>query len=154
MNGEKQQTGRRIFLHDVPPWVDAAASDFFITICCKRRETNQLCLTGIGEALLDSAKFYRERQKWFPWLFLLMPDHVHMIVASGQGRSVETVLAGWKRFTATKYRIAWQQGFFEHRLRRNESADEKAQYIRQNSIRAGLVNEVEEWPFLLEFEPI
>ena len=145
-----KQTGRKILLHDVPPWVDPDASDYFITICCKHRGTNQLCLPGVGSALLESVRFYRAQQRWFPWLFLLMPDHVHMIVAFGRPYRIEAVVSAWKRYLATKHGIVWQQGFFEHRLRRNESADEKADYIRQNPIRAGLVSEEVAWPFLLE----
>lgn len=34
----------------------------------------------------------------------------------------------------------WQRDFFDHRLRSIESAAEKAQYIRMNPVRAGLVN--------------
>ncbi len=145
-----KQTGRKIFLHDVPPWIDPDASDYFITICCKQRGTNQLCLPGIGSALLDTVRFYRAQEKWLPWLFLLMPDHIHMIVGFNRQHRVEAVLIAWKRYVATKHKIVWQQGFFEHRLRRNESADEKAEYIRQNPVRAGLVQDAAEWPFLLE----
>ena len=148
------QSGRKIFLHNVPPWVDQAASLYFITVCCKQRGTNQLCLPGPGEALLESVRFYQTQQKWFQWLFLLMPDHVHMIVTFGKEQRIEAVLAGWKRYAATKHGIVWQQGFFEHRLRRNESANEKADYIRQNPIRAGLASEVGAWPFLLEAREI
>ena len=144
-----KQTGRKIFQHDVPPWVDPDASESFITICCKQRRANQLCAPGIGEALLNSARFYCQQQKWFPWLFLLMPDHVHMIAGFPQPLRIEAVVGAWKRYAATKHEIVWQQGFFEHRLRRNESAEEKANYILQNPVRAGLIAEGEEWPYLL-----
>ena len=145
-----QQTGRKIFHHDVPPWIDPDASDYFITFCCKQRGKNQLCLPGIGEALMESARFYHTQRKWLPWVFVLMPDHVHMIVGfSGQYR-IEAVVEAWKRYAATKYKIVWQRGFFEHRLRGNESVEEKANYVRRNPVRAGLVQHAEKWPFLLE----
>ena len=148
-----EHTGRKIILHRVPPWVEPAASRYFITVCCKQRGTNQLCTPGTGDALLNSANFYQERQKWFPWLFLLMPDHVHMIVTFGHGQKIEAVVAAWKRYVATRHGVIWQQGFFEHRLRHDESTDEKAEYIRQNPIRAGLASEVGAWPFFLESIP-
>ena len=142
--------GRGILSHDVPPWIDPDASDYFITICCRHRGANQLCLPGVGEALLESARFYHAQRKWLPWVFVLMPDHVHMIVAFSRQYRVEAVVEAWKRYAATKYKIVWQRGFFEHRLRGNESAEEKAEYIRQNPVRAGLVKTLGEWPFLLE----
>ena len=95
-------------------------------------------------------RFYQEQQKWFPWLFLLVLDHAHMIVTFGRTNRIEATMASWKRHAAAKHGIVWQQGFFEHRLRRNESANEKAEYILQNPIRAGLASEVGAWPFLLE----
>ena len=143
------QTGRKLLFHDIPSWVDPAESEYFVTLCCKQRGKNQLCLPGIGEALLASAQFYREREKWFPILFLPMPDHVHMIVSFGREQRIETVVGAWKRHASTRHGIAWQRGFFEHRLRQHESAQEKFEYIRQNPVRVGLVNDPAQWPFVL-----
>ncbi len=145
-----EQTGRRVFDHDVPPWIDPDASDYFITICCKQRGENQLCVPGIGKALLESACFYYTRQKWFLWVFVLMPDHVHMIAAFNRQYRIEAVIENWKRYAATKHQIVWQRGFFEHRLRGNESLEEKAEYIRQNPVRTGLVEEAKGWPYILD----
>ena len=144
-----EKPGRKLLLHDVPLWLDADAAEYFITICCKQRGTNQLCLPGVGDALLDSARFYRERQKWLPWTFLLMPDHVHMVVSFGRGYGIDQVVSAWKRYAATKHKIVWQQGFIEHRLRRDESWQEKTDYILQNPVRAGLVRKAEEWQYWL-----
>jgi len=44
--------------------------------------------------------------------------------------------------------VEWQQDFFEHRLRHDESAREKADYILANPVRAGLVARPEDWPHL------
>ena len=144
---QPEHAGRRVFDHEVPPWVDPEGSDYFITICCKQRGTNQLCLPDIGLTLLDSARFYVAKGKWFPFIFLLMPDHLHMIAAFGYQHRVEAVVEAWKRYTATRQRIGWQRGFFEHRLRGHESVEVKGAYIRQNPVLAGLVDEADAWPF-------
>ena len=144
-----QKAGRKIFQHDLPPWVDPDASDFFITICCQRRGSNQLCLPGIGDALLASATFYADQCKWFPAVFLLMPDHVHLLAAFGHHHAMTQVVPAWKRYTARQHRIVWQQDYFEHRLRGNESFEEKAAYILNNPVRAGLMPEGAAWPYML-----
>ena len=131
--------GRRILPHHVPSWVDPAESDYFITIGCQQRGTNQLCTPDIGNALLDSARFYHSQRKWFPALFLLMPDHLHMLVSFGREHDMVKVVTAWKRHAATKLRVVWQRGFFERRLRVTESLDEKAAYVLRNPVRAGLV---------------
>ena len=41
----------------------------------------------------------------------------------------------------------WQPGFFDHLLRREESLSEKWIYVRNNPVRAGLVNDAAEWSF-------
>jgi hypothetical protein len=42
----------------------------------------------------------------------------------------------------------WQRGFFDHVLRSEESYGEKWQYVRENLVRAGLVKNWQDWPFL------
>lgn len=46
-----------------------------------------------------------------------------------------------------KFGRAWQDGFFDHVLRSSESYSEKWNYVRMNPVRAGLVNNAEDWPF-------
>ncbi len=142
-------SGRRNLDHTLPPWVGIDAADFFITICCQRRGINQLCLPRVGDSLLESARFYLAQRKWFPFVFLLMPDHLHLIVAFGHEEDMAKVIAVWKGFHAKQHGIVWQRGFFDHRLRRDESWEEKARYILHNPVRAGLIQEGEKWPYTL-----
>jgi len=41
----------------------------------------------------------------------------------------------------------WQEGFFDHVLRSNESYAQKWECVRENPVRAGLVNRSEDWPY-------
>lgn len=56
-------------------------------------------------------------------------------------------MSDWKHFTARTLGIEWQRDFFDHRLR-HRSFVEKAHYIRMNPVRAGLVEKLEEWPYV------
>jgi hypothetical protein len=38
-------------------------------------------------------------------------------------------------------------GFFDHVLRRQESYDEKWEYVKLNPVRGGLVQNSEDWPW-------
>ncbi len=147
-----RKAGRKTFVHVLPPWIDPDAASFFITVCCQRRGTNQLCLPPIGEALLQSVRFYAEQRKWLPHVFLLMPDHFHMLVSFGYDHSMTKVMAAWKRYNSRQHGIVWQDGFFEHRLRRDESWEEKAAYVLNNPARAGLIQEGEPWPYVLRMD--
>jgi putative transposase len=79
-----------------------------------------------------------------------MPDHLHMLASFGPDLGMKRVIANWKRYTANHAGIHWQRDFFDHRLRNDESFDEKAAYILENPVRAGLAHRVEDWPYQLQ----
>ena len=83
-----------------------------------------------------------------------MPDHVHLILSFPEiGKRVQTIMSKWKEWTAKSLDIEWQRDFFEHRLRRDESFREKADYVLANPVRAGLVKKVEDWPYVFIADP-
>jgi len=41
----------------------------------------------------------------------------------------------------------WQADYFDRYLRSAESYSEKWQYVADNAVRAGLVNDAEAWPY-------
>lgn len=61
---------------------------------------------------------------------------------------MEKVLRDWKRFVAKQAGVVWQDGFLDHRLRQEESFEEKAHYIRMNPVRTDLVAEPVEWKYV------
>ena len=81
---------------------------------------------------------------------LLMPDHVHFLVSFSKTESMRAVIDAWKHYLAKQHGTHWQRDFFDHRLRKEESYEEKARYIRLNPVRAGLVKSPEEWPYFWE----
>ena len=135
----------RVQLDYSPPSWDEHP-EWFITICCAERGTNQLCHQELSRTLLDSARFYHQQHRWFAELFLLMPDHLHALISVSHRRRLDQIVLLWKRWTARHLGISWQTGFFEHRLRSYESANEKYRYILNNPVRAGFVPQPELWP--------
>jgi REP element-mobilizing transposase RayT len=137
--------------HDVPEWVPDGAM-FFITIQCAKRGEKQLTVPVIAEPLLESVAHYHGSLRWFARLFLLMPDHAHALLAFPQMEAMPKAIADWKRYTARQLGIAWQRGFFDHRLREGEQWQLKADYIRANPVRKGLAASPEEWPWVFTSE--
>jgi REP element-mobilizing transposase RayT len=140
---------RKVLPHETPVWVKPGEL-FFITICCQQRGENQLCRTELARALIESVCFRQERGDWFVRLFLLMPDHLHALISFPRESSMKAVVAKWKEYSKRHLGIVWQRGFFDHRLRKAESLDEKAHYIRMNPVRQGLVGKPEDWPWVWE----
>jgi putative transposase len=135
--------------HGTPPWVKSDAI-FFITICCTLRGKNQLCIEPVAAAIWESIAFRQNRRDWFVPLWLLMPEHLHALVSFPHDSNPAKVIANWKEITAKKTGIMWQRDFFDHRLRSDESHEEKANYIRQNPVRKGLVTKAEDRKFVWE----
>ena len=82
-----------------------------------------------------------------------MPDHVHLFVCGHEEfilsrwvTSLKQALARANGWSKSKGQI-WQESFFDHILRNDESMSEKWEYIVQNPVRAGLVNHAEDWPY-------
>jgi REP element-mobilizing transposase RayT len=89
--------------------------------------------------------------------YVIMPDHVHLFVRG----NLDFVLRQWVRMLKRVLSNAissvpphWQQGFFDHLIRHGESYAEKWEYVRQNPVRAGLVQHPDEWPWQGEIVPL
>ena len=86
--------------------------------------------------------------------FVLMPDHLHVLVTVNDGMTVEKAMQLIKgRFS---YRLshecgfkgeAWQRGFSEVQVMNQESFETHREYIAQNPVKAGLAVSAEDYPF-------
>ena len=79
-----------------------------------------------------------------------MPDHLHMLIGVPGNAQLSKLVRDFKRITTRTAQVNWQRNFFDHRLRHDESLDEKVAYIRNNPVRAGLTTESEEWPYAID----
>jgi REP element-mobilizing transposase RayT len=90
----------------------------------------------------------------------VMPDHAHLIFTplvspDGWTFSLPDIMHAIKGRAAHSVNVAlkrkgpvWQDEFFDHVLRSNESLSEKIDYICQNPVRAGLVREWQAYPWM------
>jgi|SRR6185369_7214598 len=139
--------GRKKLPHAIPQWV-SDGSWFFITIKCVPPGKNQLCQDVAGNGILAALKHNHDKLAWHCRLGLLMPDHLHAIIAFPQEPGMATTIKNWKKFTAGKCGIDWQRDFFDHRLRDHHELEEKMCYVRMNPVRKGLCTRPEEWPWM------
>jgi REP element-mobilizing transposase RayT len=90
---------------------------------------------------------------------VIMPEHAHLLLTPlGDERgpfSLAEIMFGIKRGSAAAINEAlarrghvWQDEYFDHVLRSVESLNAKAEYIRQNPVRRGIVERPEDYPWL------
>jgi len=85
--------------------------------------------------------------------FVIMPDHIHLFVRIGSDSRLNDFVRLLKQALTKELRrlgedgVIWQPGFFDRLLRHSESYFEKWNYIRENPVRAGLVEHLEDWPW-------
>ena len=135
---------RKKLPHTIPQWV-AEGSWFFITIKCVPQHKNQLCCADIGEGVLAAMTHNHNKLVWHCHLCLLMPDHLHAILAFPRESGMKISTKNWKKFVAGKHGVDWQRDFFDHRLRNEAELQEKTSYILMNPVRKGLCERAEDW---------
>jgi len=95
---------RKKLPHTIRQWA-AEGSWFFITINCVPRHKNQLCRANIGDAVLAAIRHNHEKLAWHCRLCLLMPDHLHAILAFPREPRMATTIKNWKKYVSGKYRL-------------------------------------------------
>lgn len=138
--------------HELPSWVDPSGAIFHIRIRTAKENPVPINDQSLAPKLLDSVLEYARRQIWWPSLFLIMPDHIHALVSFSPTRRMSRVVADWKKWNHQEHRVLWQDNFFDHRLRLEESLEKKATYIRRNPVVKGLCGSPEDWPWVLDGE--
>ena len=144
-------------------WIEPAI--YFVTTCTKDRRRT-LNKPGIAEILVDEWRSARTRYGWSVGRYVIMPDHVHFFCApQPDSKPLSDFVGGWKSWTSRRIHklrtpqpaaaatvALWQREFFDHVLRSSESYGQKWDYVKENPVRACLVNAAENWPFSGELE--
>ena len=136
---------RRRLSHHRPSWVDPH-DRWFVTLCCQRPCPWPLTDAVASQAIRAALAHAQEDGRLQLLLCTLMPDHLHMIARWSHARGLAGEVAGLKRWWARRLGVAWQRDFFDHRLRSDAEYEAKADYVRMNPVRAGLVARPEDWP--------
>ena len=68
--------------------------------------------------------------------YVIMPNHVHMIVENAEGESISAKLRAWKSLITRKIGVGiWQRSFYDHVIRDEEDFRIRWKYIDDNPAR-------------------
>ena len=136
----------------LPKGVYAQRGAFFhIVGCCnnKRRIFEKKRYAELVYRTLTSGSF---KDMTDASAFLIMPDHVHLLLGVIDKNLVE-VIGSWKSYTTNLLHgngcrgKIWQRSFWDHGIRINEDLINTTKYILNNPVRAGLVHSFREYSY-------
>jgi putative transposase len=85
--------------------------------------------------------------------FCFMPNHFHLLVEGSDDSDLAKFMKSFKQRSSHAYRqmtgqTLWQKSYYDHIIRNEDDKRESFLYILQNPLRAGLVENIEDYPFL------
>jgi putative transposase len=123
----------------------------FLTFSCYRRQP-----------LLDNAPAYRVFECELEAVrvrygivvagYVLMPEHVHLLVGEPRRSSLAVALQVLKQQTSRRLKGRgaaqfWQRRYYDFNVWSEEKRVEKLRYIHRNPVTRGLVEKPEDWPW-------
>jgi putative transposase len=129
-----------------------SARTFFVT--SKTSSGALLQSERMADLLIDVLRSYSCAGKFKVHDFVVMPDHLHLLLTVGEASTIEKAVQYIKG--GFSYRVkkelgylgeVWQRGFSEVRVMDRESFLRHRAYIYDNPVKARLVDEADKFPF-------
>jgi putative transposase len=124
----------------------------FVTFSCYRRQAflrdARLC-----HIFVQSLERTRRKYEFLVYGYVVMPEHVHLLVSEPDVGVLATAIQALKisaarqaiKFGAGDEGTFWQTRYYDHNVRTYESFVEKLRYIHRNPVKRGLVERPEDW---------
>jgi len=109
----------------------------------------RLCLI-----LLENLRFYHERMNFGLHGYVIMPDHIHLLITPREGSSISDIMRNLKSYAVREMRHAlgidgpvWQRRFYDRVIRNEEQFRSALDYIHLNPVKARLVQSASGYEF-------
>ena len=151
---------------------------YFVTFGTHQRQP-WLAQPNIHAAFLDFIRRGWDEHRNAVGRYVIMPEHIHLLISGGAdfelggwvkllkqclgkvirashpdaSRRDAATRAGCSHASMRRGAASrvWQEGFFDHLIRRDEKLASVWEYLRQNPKMAGLTETPEDWPYQGEF---
>ena len=105
-------------------------------------------------SLVQAALLHGDDVQYRLLAWVVMPNHVHVLVEMLPGYPLYQVVQAWKSVTARRANVLlgrkgtlWQRDYFDRYIRDERHMERAIVYIHGNPVKAGLVARAEDWPF-------
>ena len=123
----------------------------FITFSCYRRQA-KLAPQSASSVFQDSLEQTRRAYGFGILGYVVMPEHVHLLVGEPEIASLATALQALKQSVARRLALRqpepfWQARYYDFNVWSDRKRIEKLRYIHRNPVTRGLVAKPEDWPW-------
>lgn len=130
----------------------------------RRRRLNELLDEGHGccllaqpscAAVIEESLYHGDGARYRLLCWVVMPNHVHVLVETCPGWPIGKLVQSWKRHTSRQIHVAhasaprplWQREYWDRFVRSDNHLATVRDYIEQNPVKAGLVATPAQWPW-------
>jgi len=96
--------------------------------------------------------FHRDRYNLIAWV--VMPNHVHVLVDMFNNFQINQIVHSWKSYTSKQINkqlgrtgVLWQREYWDRYIRDEVHFSRAIEYINMNPVKAGLVSNACDWLF-------
>ncbi len=126
---------------------------YFITTVLAERERRYFGDFSCARLVVAEMRGLHENGAVNSLAWVVMPDHVHWLFQLGETETLSSVVKGFKARSAHRVNrylgrqgALWQKAFYDHAVRKEEDIRGIARYIVANPLRAGLVENIGDYP--------
>ncbi|MGP8269286.1 MAG: REP-associated tyrosine transposase [Terracidiphilus sp.] len=120
----------------------------FISFTCYHRfhHLGTECARELFERSLESM---RRRYDFVVCGYVVMPDHVHLLVSEPKKALLSKAIQALKLSVSvqSRERPFWQARYYDFNVHNGEKRVEKLRYMHRNPVKRGLVEKPEDWPW-------
>jgi putative transposase len=123
----------------------------FLTFSCYHRSPN-FATDAARSTFVAALERVRLRYELCVYGYVIMPEHVHLLVNEPRQGTLATALQSLKQGVARRLALRaqypfWQARYYDFNVWSELKFVEKLRYIHRNPVKAGLVARPEDWPW-------
>ena len=104
--------------------------------------------------IVEDALLYFDGIRYLLCAWVVMPNHVHVLIVQKEGFEISGIVHTWKSFSAKQANKIlnrsgkfWQEDYFDRHIRDEKHYKAAIEYIENNPVKAGLSMKKEEWDY-------
>lgn len=114
------------------------------------------CILGDPRAatIVSDAILFRDQRVYDLLAWVVMPNHVHLLIRQHEGQHIGEIVKSLKIYTANRINklnnntgSVWQTGYFDRVVRNETQQLAVINYIHENPVKAGLALSAQSWCF-------